>query len=366
MRARLLGLPAIAAALLAFGAQSAAAAGTGTVFVQSDNLEGNSVVVYDRAADGTLNPAHTYPTGGKGGQLVGSVADHLASQGSLVYDRSAKTLLAVNAGSNTVAVFAVHGDRLALRQDISSGGSFPASITVHRNLVYVLNAEAGGSLQAYRLKAGELTALGAPTPLGLPEEAPQFVHTPGEVTFSPSGRQLIVTTKATTNAVLVFHVGQAGALSSEVENPSGTPVPFAATFDRQGHLLVVDAGGQLADYSLASSGKLTQLDTTATNQAASCWLVYSHGYAYVSNAGSATIGTFAAFDGGQLYELLGNTEAGHGTVDATVAGGGHFLYVQAGAEGLVDEYRIESTGTPVPIGTLTVPGGAGGEGIAAG
>src|ERR1700738_820679 len=74
------------------------------VFVQTDNTAGNQVVAYDRAADGSLALANTYDTGGLGGQLKGSVVDHLASQGSLAYDHRHRLLLAVNAGSNTVSV----------------------------------------------------------------------------------------------------------------------------------------------------------------------------------------------------------------------------------------------------------------------
>ena len=55
------------------------------VFVQTDNTSGNQVVAYDRASDGALSLAATYATGGLGGQLTGSVVDHLASQGSLAY-----------------------------------------------------------------------------------------------------------------------------------------------------------------------------------------------------------------------------------------------------------------------------------------
>src|SRR6202034_39831 len=76
---------------------------------------GSAVAAYRRAADGTLTLAGTYPTGGLGGQLSGSVVDHLASQGSLSYDAVHGLLYAVNAGSDTVSVFAASGDRLALR-----------------------------------------------------------------------------------------------------------------------------------------------------------------------------------------------------------------------------------------------------------
>ena len=71
--------------------------------VQNDAVSGNAIPVYDRSGDGTLQAAGTYPTGGLGGALSGSVIDHLASQGSLAYDRGRGLLYAVNAGSNTVA-----------------------------------------------------------------------------------------------------------------------------------------------------------------------------------------------------------------------------------------------------------------------
>src|SRR3954471_418843 len=109
------------------------------VFVQTDNTVGNAVVAYDRADDGTLTLAGTYPTGGNGGVLAGSVVDHLASQGSLVYDEHHALLLAVNAGSNTVSVFTADGDELTLRQTVPSFGEFPVSLAVNGDLVYVLN-----------------------------------------------------------------------------------------------------------------------------------------------------------------------------------------------------------------------------------
>ena len=112
----------------AFASTTGPAFGNGgashAVFVQTDNTSGNQVVAYHRAPDGTLRRAGTYGTGGLGGILAGSVVDHLASQGSLTYDPWHSLLYAVNAGSDTVSVFAVRGDRLALRQVVSSGGSF--------------------------------------------------------------------------------------------------------------------------------------------------------------------------------------------------------------------------------------------------
>ena len=106
-------------------------------------MSGNRIVVYDRAGDGTLSQAGTYATGGNGGVATpGTESDRLASQGSLVYDRDHRLLMAVNAGSDTISAFRVHGDRLRLADVLPSGGQFPASIAVHGDLAYVLNSGA--------------------------------------------------------------------------------------------------------------------------------------------------------------------------------------------------------------------------------
>src|SRR5580704_8809969 len=130
--------------------------GDHAVFVQTDNVAGNQIVSYHRDHDGTLDLANTYATGGLGGVLNGSAVDHLGSQGSLASDPAHGLLYAVNAGSNTVSVFSVNGDQLSLRQVVDSGGTFPVSIAVHGNVVYVLNAENGGSVSGYWVADGRL------------------------------------------------------------------------------------------------------------------------------------------------------------------------------------------------------------------
>ena len=137
---------------------------------------------------GALTGAGSYQTGGLGGQLTGSVVDHLASQGSLALDRQAGLLVAVNAGSNTISVFGVRGDELQLRQAISSGGTFPVSVGIHGDLAYVLNAEDGGAVQGYRVTPGGLEQLPRSNrALGLdPTLTPQFTSTPCQVAFSRS------------------------------------------------------------------------------------------------------------------------------------------------------------------------------------
>jgi 6-phosphogluconolactonase (cycloisomerase 2 family) len=338
------------------------------VFVQTDSVTGNQIVAYDRAEDGTLTQAGTYATGGLGGVLTGSVVDHLASQGSLTYDRRHGLLYAVNAGSNTVSVFSVRGDRLFLRQLLPSGGSFPVSVAVHDNLVYVLNARAGGSVQGYRVFFGIVLPLRhSSRSLALPAvTTPEFVSTPGQVAFSPDGSQLLVTTKANGSAIDVFGVGHEGRLSATpVVNPEPGTVPFAVDFDAAGHLVVSEAGtNALATFSLASDGTITPIDARPTGQSATCWVVQANGTFYASNAGSASLSSYRSSPTGVLTPV-GQTTTDAGTVDAAATADGQYLYVQAGAAGIVDEFRVNADGSLTPLGSVTVPDAVGGEGIVA-
>jgi 6-phosphogluconolactonase (cycloisomerase 2 family) len=338
------------------------------VFVQNDDPNGNTVVAYDRGDDGALTYAASYPTGGSGGVLAGSVVDHLASQASLVYDARHALLFAVNAGSNTVSVFAVSGDQLQLRELVPSYGDFPVSIAVHDDVAYVLNARGGGSVQGYRITNGVLVPLdGSLRPLGLdPNATPEFTTTPGQVAFTPDGSQLVVTTKGNGSAILVFRVRGYGFLSGSptVNSEPGT-VPFALAFDGRGRLTVAEAGtNSVATYDLFRDGSVHLRDREATGQAATCWISGIDGNVYLSNAGSGNVSQVSEDRNGSLT-FVGNTAADPGTVDSAATPDGSYLYVQGGKNGTVAGFRVNSDGSLSPIGSVTVPNGAGGEGIAA-
>ena len=352
----------------AFAAPAAPAvfAGGGAVFVQNDRLEGNQVIAYSRSNEGQLTQVGVYDTGGNGGQLEGSVVDHTASQGALALDSADGLLFAVNAGSNTISVFSVRGTSLRLSQVVGSGGVFPVSVTVSEGYVYVLNAGAGGSIQGLVLDRGHLYPIpGNHRNLGLPQAAPgsgeQFTHTPGQIAFTPDGSKLLVTTKAAGQSVEVF-TAHTLAPSPVVTSLPGA-VPFAVAFDRQGHVLLAEAGpSALASFSLTFGNRLSQLDVLATEQAATCWVASAEGYYYTSNAGSASLTGFQDGFGATLTKLA-NTATHPGTVDA--AGTGRFLYVQGGKEGTLDEFEVQPNGSLESIGSLVVPNAVGGEGIVA-
>jgi 6-phosphogluconolactonase (cycloisomerase 2 family) len=338
------------------------------LFVQTDGLTGNQIAVYARSASGTLTLAHTYPTGGNGGQLVGSAVDFLASQGSLVYDAPNHALYAVNAGSNTVSVFSVFGTQLVLRQVLPSGGTFPVSVAVQNNVVYVLNALGGGTLAGFREFFGTLVAIaGSSRALGLdPNETPQFTSTPGQVAFTPDGSQLIVTTKGNGSDIDVFGVSPFGLLSpSPVVNPEPGAVPFAVAFTPAGWLAVSEAGtNSVALFALGKDGTAHQLSVVATGKAATCWITADGNVLFASNAGGAAVSTVNWTPWGPLT-LATNTTTDAGTVDSVLSPDARFLYVQTGAGGIVDEFAIGAGGALTSLGSVTVAASAGGEGIAA-
>jgi 6-phosphogluconolactonase (cycloisomerase 2 family) len=240
-------------------------------------------------------------------------------------------------------------------------------IAVHGILVFVLNARAGGSIDGF-VRIGDVLVRipGWHRGLGLdPDQTPEFTSTPGQVDFSPDGSRLLVTTKNGGNSIDVFRVGLAGPSARPTVTTLPGAVPFAVAFDAAGHLDVAEAGpNAAATFRLNGDGSLTALDSSLTGQAATCWIVSVHGKLYLSNAGSGTVSGYAVDRQGTLG-ALGTTATDAGTVDAAASSDGRFLYVQTGAAGTVDAYRIGADGSLTRVGSVTVPGAAGGEGIVA-
>ena len=360
-------LATAAATLVSGGTAEAATLPAGHVFVLNDATTGNSVYAYERSSDGTLHSSGHYSTGGLGGTLAGSVVDHTASQGALAYDRADHLLYAVNAGSNTLSVFAVHGDSLVRTQVINSGGDFPVSVTADGNRVFVLNARDGGTIQGYARTGDVLGKVSTwHRSLGLDSSAtPEFTHTPGQIAFTPDGTKLLVTTKANTNSVLVYDLTGSGVLSA---SPAATvlagAVPFAVTFDRLGRVVLSEAGpSAVGVFRIAAGDELAAVGSVATTgQAATCWVSTDGRRFFASNAGSASVTTITEVAGSPVAG--GNTSTDAGTVDSAVTSDGANLYVQTGASGTVDEYAIAGNGSLSRLGSIVVPGAVGGEGIA--
>src|SRR5207249_7929677 len=153
----------------------------------TNQVAGNSVAVFARAADGTLSAAGSVATGGTG------TGAGLGSQGALALSDDGRWLFAVNAGSNDVSVFRVGRDGLSLLDRTSSGGTRPISLTVHGHVLFVLNAGGDGNISGFALGT-----TGALTPISGSTRSLSGTNVgPAQVSFSPDGRRLVVTEKTT-------------------------------------------------------------------------------------------------------------------------------------------------------------------------
>ncbi len=339
------------------------------LFVETESPTGNHVLSYSRASDGTISFAGSYATGGVGATAVGATADPIASQDGLTLINNNTELVATNAGSNTVTVFAVDGTRLFWLQQVASLGEFPVSVASHGDLVSVVNAGGVGSLAQFRLFGDFLVAQGVQVrSLGLANtNPPDFHHGVGEVAYTPNGQHLIIATKLSTNSFDVFSVGFNGLLgATPVVTAADNPLPFSFTFDSAGRVVSAEAGtSSVSTYSVNANGSLTSVGTVSDGQSALCWISGANGYFFGSNAGSGNVSSFDENAGG-APQLVNDTAAiAHaGTIDSVVSPDGQTLYVESGGAGTVDAYSIGAGGSLTQIETIfNIPVAS--EGIAA-
>ena len=111
-----------------------ARAGEGAVYMMTNAADGNQLAVFARDKQGLLEFPVFYNTGGFG------TGSGLGSQGSIAMDAAGDTLYLVNAGDGSISVFDLSKKEPDLIQIISSGGTFPNSVTLSGNFLYVLNA----------------------------------------------------------------------------------------------------------------------------------------------------------------------------------------------------------------------------------
>ena len=241
--------------------------------------------------DGTLSQAGIYPTAGLGGSLDGAVVDRTASQGALDLDPATGCSSRSTPGATRCPSSPCGATNFSLDQVVPSGGSFPVASPSTDTSSRCSTPATADRCRASRARRSPLPLPGSNRALGLdPNAAPEFTHTPGQVTFSPDGSKVLVTTKAGTNAIDVFSVGWFGLLSPTVVTTfTGARAvrrdvrPSRPRRDRAG------AGtNSVATATLRRTAPLPVTDSDATCQAATCWIVRAGDHFYASNAGSAS------------------------------------------------------------------------------
>jgi len=357
----------------------------GGVFVMSNILNGNTIVSYARAADGTLSLVGEFPTGGIGGDFDGG-----------------------EGRSGTISVMEINDDMsLTLFDTETTSGVGPNSLAFNDGIVYVSNIDADGqfagepdqegNITGFTFEAGNLTPIEGSTRL-LPNR-------PAAVRFSPDGSFVLTTSinagsnqlaSGNNDTVTVFSLDENGvpsgapvgsATSTEVGNAEGRNLSSAIGFEvvdrADGTFAIVTeareftaAGdppnfpglqtGSVSTFQLAADGSLTdgQLDLAAgvsatEGQRTACWIVFSPDgeFFWVSNAVDASISTYRFTDESGNIELVDEVAAfgtqptspdpavafdtTDGFIDLDITDDGAFLYQLYGLSGVVGVYAVD-------------------------
>jgi 6-phosphogluconolactonase len=379
---RFLAAAAVAVALLVGPATADAMADSGALFTQTNDPAGNAVQKFDRAGDGTLTPAGTFPTGGVGLATLGG------RQGAVELSDDERTVYAVNAGSNSVTAFRVRDDDddgdhdddddrhrgkhdepgLEILGTVSSGGVAPASVDEHRGRVYVLNSEGTPNVTAFT--AGRRGAL-RPIPGGT-RDLPGAIGA-AQVSVTPDGERLVVSERVS-NRLETLSIDRHGRPGAPVVTESSGATPFGFGISRRGEVIVSEAGAStVSSYRIGSTGLLAAITPSlAVGQGAACWVAVSPDgrFAYTGNA-AGSISGFAVARDGSLTALDADgltAELDPSPRDLDFARNGRFLYAvspgDATTGGRVTGYRVGRDGALVEI--TSAPAAVGITGAAAG
>jgi 6-phosphogluconolactonase (cycloisomerase 2 family) len=334
----------------------AQAADEHAVFAMTNSVEGNQIIAYSRADDGSLIERNHFATGGRGS---GGTTDPLGSQGSLTLSQNHSLLFAVNAGTGDLSVFRVNGPNLELIQAVSSGGSAPVAVAQHGNLVYVINFAGNSNVVGFNLNEdGHLVMI--------PNSIRYLSATntgPSSLAFSPDGRFLLLTEKVTNN-IDVFSVNSDGTLSQPRITADPIPGIFDVVFSPGGAALIVQTGGASNANASSVSSYLVQQDGTLLPVTGSvptlgnftCWIALTPNgqFAFTSNTLSSSISGFAIGSSGTVTALPGTVVAslptGSNNLDIAVSDDARFVYTMNTGAGTIGIFAVQPNGSLKVIG----------------
>lgn len=323
----------------------------GYIYIQSNDAAQNAVVMYKQMPNGQLTWGSSTNSGGKG------TGAGLGSQGAIAINQDHTWLFAVNAGSNSVSSFKIKNNgSLELKYTISSGGILPVSVSAYDNLVYVVNSGSSGICGFTIGSDGELTKI-----QGSGKNLSTTVAGPAQIAFSPAGKTVLVTEKAT-NTIAAFSLDENGAVADVNFTNSVGQTPFGFDLARDNYMIVSNAAGGAANGSSCTSyknldGGITDVNGSVVNhQSAACWVATSkYGrFAYVANAASNSINTYFINAQGAIFNIpWAVAETGAGPIDLIVSGNDLFVYNINSKDHTISAFKRLPLGTLQPIGTIT-------------
>jgi len=286
----------------------------GAVYTMDNAPGGNNVWEFGRNSNGSLKAPKLYSTLGNGS------GNGLGNQGSVILSRDRHWLVVCNAGSDEISLFGVTRHGLVLTDKVASSGRRPISLTIHENVLYVLNA--GGALggqdniAGFELEEGKLRPLpGATYSLSAANTGP------AEIGFTSDGEHLVVTEKATA-VIDVFSLGHDGLVEGHKMFASPAPPPFGFASGKRDRIFVTQAAGgagnpggsSVSSYQVTDDGDLEVISQSVpTLQTAACWLALSRDekFAYTANTPNASISSYRVARNGS-FDLDAGTGRHHG------------------------------------------------------
>ncbi|EFX04847.1 3-carboxymuconate cyclase [Grosmannia clavigera kw1407] len=352
-------LPLLLAPLVLQVLARPAAKGIGAVYLIT-NEKDNAVLAMPIQRDGLLSAGKFVSTGGSGANGIdgstnkSAAPDALFSQSSLTV--SGQNLFAVNAGSNTVSMFAIDArDPTKLKmvgKPAAVPGEFPSTVasSAKHNLVCVGTTGAKAGVSCATFSAKGLGTMDALRPFKLGQSTPPVgpTNTVSQVFFSDDGATLFSTvkgdpTKNNTGFLAAFSVtagknSSAAAVSKQgkMTSPPGTAVLFgSSTIPGSKSLFVTDASFGAAVLSVSKAGSVSMAGKgVVAGQKATCWAAVSNATktAFVTDVATNRLVEMSLTNAKVISEI--NLKNGDpGLIDLKAAG--NFIYALSPGNGTI-------------------------------
>ncbi|KAH8102998.1 hypothetical protein BXZ70DRAFT_999217 [Cristinia sonorae] len=353
----------------------------GAAYFLTNEPSGNMVMVARLGPSGHVDFKTAVSTGGRGAHVTGGTGpDPLASQGAIRTSASGQFLAAVNAGSNTVSLFAIDPqDPTEIKQIGNAAfteGNFPNSVAINKKgtQVCVLNAGLENGVNCYKVDGfrGLIPQAETHRRLNIASDAGPMAVAAHEIAFNDANDKLVVSVVGTPGFLAVWDVAPNGALSKNfttIAPPPGGMNPFSLTAVHNTNAFVSAdpaIGVDFWDLSSLSPASVGGNQTASgrsiavpvNGQRANCWSAFSPqtGNYYLVDAGNSVV-TEVKLNGADLIPSVVNQYPqtnGAATIDADIAhiNGKDFLYVLAPMTTSIDVLSLNGPGNAKAVGSF--------------
>lgn len=281
------------------------------VYVESNDPNGNAILAYKRADDGSLTPlpGSPFPTGGLGVSPSFSLGPYDSDQ-EIITNTEGSLLFAVNGGSDSVAVFNIHNDGSLTPVNGSpfpSGGSNPVSLGLSGSTLCVVNKDEnpnhpGQSLPSYT--TFRVSGAGRLIPVPKSTLYDSLGSDPTQALISPDGR-LMFNADFLGGVLRSFGVSTSGRLDArafvplppaEFADTGKPPLPLGLAVHPVKKLLYVGfvTINRIGVYRYDGAGSLRFLRSVPDSGSGVCWLLVNDDASrlYASNTGDPSVSVY--------------------------------------------------------------------------